>query len=40
MYFNVRRLYLLGMLTVAGLQNAVNLGGITAEQKEEIIASK
>lgn len=40
MYNRLKRLYLAGQLTEAGLVNAVKRGWITQEQIEEIIASK
>jgi hypothetical protein len=40
MYNTLLRLYTTGKLSDAGLQNAVDKGWITADQMEEIVASK
>lgn len=40
MYNRLKRLYLAGQLSDAGLANAVKRGWITQEQMDEIIASK
>lgn len=40
MYKRLKRLYHAGRLTEAALQNAVERGWITLEEKEEIIATK
>lgn len=40
MYSILKRLYLTKKLTEKGLENAVTIGYITEEQKEEILNSK